>query len=449
MNQDFMKERAVLPLVLSLSLPMVISMAVNSLYNIVDSYFVAKVSEEAMTALSLVFPAQNMVNSIAVGFGVGMNALIAFYLGAGNKTQADQAASQGLWLSILHGIVLTVVCLVAMTPFLRLFTANDVVVELGTVYSNIVFLFSAVVTASVAMEKIFQAVGSMNIAMISMSCGFAANIVLDPLLIFGMGPFPELGISGAAIATAIGQLLSLGIYIWFYLKRPLPVKISLGGVKISRQLANRLYSIGIPATLNMALPSVLVGALNAVLAVYSEAYVLVLGVYYKLQTFIYMPANGIIQGIRPLVGFNYGAGETERVEAVYKTALLLIGAIMAVGTLLCWLMPDKLIGLFTDNPATGEIGVAALQIISLGFIVSTLAVTTAGALEGLGQGLASLVISLLRYVVVIIPVALILNWQYGAVGVWQAFGISEFVTAAAAYVIGKTVWRARRAEINK
>ena len=206
-------------------------------------------------------------------------------------------------------------------------------------------------------------------------------------------------------------------------------------------ICGKTYGIGIPATLNMALPSLLISALNGILAAYSGAYVLVLGVYYKLQTFIYLPSNGIIQGIRPLIGYNYGAGERKRVEQIYHLTLELTAGIMAAGTVLCWLIPGGLIGLFTENPETITIGITALHIISLGFILSAVSVTGSGALEALGRGMASLVISVMRYVAVIIPAAFVLSRLIGVTGVWWAFVCTESVTAMVAYVLYRKVWK--------
>lgn len=439
MNQTFMKERRILPLVLSMSLPMVISMAVNSLYNIVDSFFVAKISEDAMTALSLVFPIQNLVNAVTIGFAIGINAVIAYFLGAKQEHKANEAATQGIVCNLLHGILLTVGCIAGMPLFLRMFTENQTVLDMGLRYARIVLLFSVVISMAVSFEKIFQSVGKMKVSMFSMMVGCVSNILLDPVLIFGLGPAPRLGIEGAAIATGLGQIFSLAVYLLIYMFRPMGVRIQLRGFAMNKGLLLRLYSIGIPAALNMALPSVLISALNGILAAYGQVYVLVLGVYYKLQTFLYLSANGIIQGIRPLVGYNYGAGEYRRVRRIYITSLTLIAAIMAAGTVLCLLFPQSLMGLFTDNRETLAIGAAALRIISLGFVVSAVSVTASGTLEGLSQGMPSLVISLCRYILVIIPAAFVLSRVCGACGVWYAFVISELLTAAAAGLIYRRV----------
>ena len=422
-----------------MSLPMVISMAVNSLYNIVDSFFVAKISEDAMTALSLVFPIQNLVNAVTIGFAIGINAVIAYFLGAKQEHKANEAATQGIVCNFLHGILLTVGCIAGMPMFLRMFTENQTVLDMGLRYARIVLLFSVVISMAVSFEKIFQSVGKMKVSMFSMMVGCVSNILLDPVLIFGLGPAPRLGIEGAAIATGLGQIFSLAVYLLIYMFRPMGVRIQLRGFAMNKGLLLRLYSIGIPAALNMALPSVLISALNGILAAYGQVYVLVLGVYYKLQTFLYLSANGIIQGIRPLVGYNYGAGEYRRVRRIYTTSLTLIMAIMAVGTVLCLLFPQSLMGLFTDNRETLAIGAAALRIISLGFVVSAVSVTASGTLEGLSQGMSSLVISLCRYILVIIPAAFVLSRVCGACGVWYAFVISELLTAVAAGLIYRRV----------
>lgn len=430
-----MKEKPIFPLLLSMSLPMVISMAVNSLYNIVDSYFVAKISEDAMTALSLVFPIQNFINAVAIGFGVGINAMIAQYLGAGRRDKADEALTQGMVLAVIHGIVMMILCIIGIPYFLRLFTTDANVIALGVRYATIVFSFSVILSVNLTFEKMNQAIGNMKITMISLLIGCVLNIILDPMIIFGIGPFPKLGIAGAALATGFGQCVPIVIYIAAYLKRPKRVAFRREYLHLTKEVAKRLYSIGVPAILNMALTSVLTTALNAILAAFSQTYVLVLGIYYKLQTFLYMPANGIIQGMRPLIGYNYGAGEHKRVEQLYRLTLLLNICIMTAGMILCLTIPGKLMGAFAENPQTIQNGVIALHIICFGFILSAVSVTACGALEGLGKGIPSLLISLSRYVVLIIPLAFIFSRFFGAAGVWHAFWVTEALSAVFAVII--------------
>lgn len=440
MNDSFMKERPVFPLLISMALPMVISMLVNSLYNIVDSFFVAKISEDAMTALSLVYPVQNFINAVAIGFGVGMTAVISLYLGAEDHGNANLAATHGLLYSILHGVLLTAGSMLLMPRFLRMFTEEARVVELGIEYSTIVFSFSIVIMLNLWYEKVFQSVGRMKITMAGMMCGCIANIILDPLLIFGFGGFPGMGIRGAALATGIGQVITLIVYAVVYAGYPISVRVGREYLVSDKRIDAKLYAVGIPAILNLALPSLLVSVLNGLLALYSQGYVVVLGVYYKLQTFLYLPANGIIQGMRPIIGYNFGAGEHERVKKIYQATLAMSGAIMAVGTLACLLASGNLIALFTDNPETVMRGKTALRIISAGFVVSAVSVTSAGALEGIGKGFQSLLISLCRYAAIIIPSAFLLCRILGAAGVWHAFWITETVTAViAAGIYRKTV----------
>ena len=316
MEQTFMKEKKILPLVLSMSLPMMLSMLVNSLYNIVDSYFVAQISEQAMTALSLVYPLQLLETAIAVGFGIGMNAAAAYYLGAKEQQRADDIVTSGLILSLLHGVILMAATLLFAPAFVSLFTENEKILADGVKYSNLVFIFAVPNVIAITFEKIFQAEGRMKVSMISMLCGCVANIILDPLLIFGIGIFPKMGIEGAAIATGIGQVIPLIVYLFVFIKYPVSLHFHWHKKNFQKRLVAQMYGVGIPATLNLALPSFMITALNGILAVYSASYVLVLGIYYKLQTFIYLSANGIVQGIRPIISYNYGAGERGRVKRI-------------------------------------------------------------------------------------------------------------------------------------
>ena len=430
-----MKEKKVMPLVLSMSYPMAISMAVNALYNIVDSFFVAKMSSSAMTALSLLFPVQNFVHAAAVGFGIGINAVVAFYMGAGKTDEADRAASSGTVLSILHGLVLMVVCIAVMPWFMSMFSSDAQTIEYGIAYTGVLFLFAPMDCTAMALEKIFQSTGRMKSTMFCLATGCIINIILDPLMIFGIGPFPEMGIKGAALATGIGQTLPVLIYFMMYRLDPLPVKFRLKYWKPKLYIMKKLYSVGNAAALNIALPSVQVSVLNGILASYSAGYVFVLGVYYKLQTFLYLSANGVVQGIRPLVGYNYGAGEHSRVKEIVRTSTVLVAVIMVAGTIVCQLMAGELMGIYTGDAQIIALGAPALRIISAGFIISSVSVVLSGALEGLSKGNASLVISLIRYIVFILPAAFLLSRVFGAVGVWHAFWITEIVAAVISYFV--------------
>lgn len=449
MNDSFMKEKPVFPLLVSMALPMVISMLVNSLYNIIDSFFVAKIGEEAMTALSLVYPIQNFVNAAAIGFGVGINALIALYLGAGDRENADRAATHGMLFAAVHGIVIMVGSIVIMPSFLRMFTEDDTVISFGIRYSTIVFCFSVIVMLELSFEKIFQAVGRMKVTMAALIAGCITNIVLDPLLIFGIGIFPKLGITGAALATGMGQVVTLVVYLVVYAKSRMPVRLKREYLPLKKETDVKLYAVGIPAVLNLALPSILISFLNAILAVYAQKYVVILGIYYKLQTFLYLPASGIIQGMRPLISYNYGANETKRVKTIYDLTLCMNGVIMIIGTLICQFASGRLMGLFTDQPGTAAAGGTALRIISIGFVVSAVSVTASGAFEALGKGGESLVISLFRYIIFIIPAAYLLCRVAGPDRVWYAFGITEILTAAIAAVMHRKSMKKNHLNIAK
>ena len=410
MDQTYMKEKPVVPLLLSMGIPVIISMIAGALYNIVDSIFVAMISEDAMTAVSLVYPIQNLAHAAGVGFGVGINAMVARRLGEGKTRMANQTASQGVFLSALHGMILTILGMAVIPYFLRMFTSDEVTISYGLTYFCNVFLFSTIDTMGMAYEKVYQSVGKMKISMAAVLIGCVVNIVLDPIFIFGLGPMPELGIRGAA---------------W----KPLNVEISLREMRPSKEICGGMYSVGIAATLNMALTSLLLTALNAILAPFSQVYILVLGVYYKLQALLYQGASGVVQGMRPLIGYNYGAGEQERVKKIFRAAFMIVGIIMTAGTLLGELVPDFLMGLFTQTPSTVEIGRTALRLISPGFVMSTVSVIASGAFEGLGMGLKSLKISLMRYAVIIIPIAFVLSRIIGPIGVWHAFWLAELITA--------------------
>lgn len=428
-----MREKPIFPLILKMALPMVVSMLVNALYNIVDGMFVSQASEIAMTAISLVFPLQNLANAAGIGFGVGINAAVAYYLGSQKKAAADRAATLGLLLSVLHGVVLAILCLSAIEPFLRLFTKSEETVAYGLDYFYIVIAFAPILTADMALEKILQATGKMKTTMFCMAIGALVNIVLDPVFIRGAFFVPAMGVKGAAVATGIGQVVTLFSYIVVYACAKIPVNFRLGR-RSDEKICRKLYAVGVPAFLNLALPSFTVTFLNAVLVSFSETYVFILGVYYKLQTFLYFTLSGIVQGVRPLVGYNYGAGRQDRVTGIFKVSLFLGVVVMIAGTVVCFVIPERLMSIFTDSEQAIEEGALALRIIGSGFIVSAFSVVIGGFFEGLGKGMPSLVISLLRYVA-ILPVALCASFSFGAIGVWHAFWITEVFAALCACLL--------------
>ena len=316
----------------------------------------------------------------------------------------DNTASLGLIYSFIHSLILTLVCMIGTHAFLSLFTTNTSVIKLGQEY-----------------------------AMVALITGCIFNIIFNPILIFGYGPFPKMGMAEAALATGLGQTLSLLIYLIYYVFAKKEIKIN--NYKLSLNITKKLYLVGIPSTLNLALPSILISALNGILKPFNEDYITILGIYYKLQTFIYLPANGFVQGMIPIFGYNYGAKRIDRVNECFKYTFFLTLIIMLIGTVLSLSIPNQILSLFSESENIIKLGSIALKIISIGFIISAISITCCGGLEGLSKGLTSLIISLLRYIVLIIPLALILVIPFKANGVFIAFPITEFITAFIALII--------------
>ena len=434
-----MNNQKTFKLLMKLGLPMVISMLINSLYNIVDSLFIAQISDDALNAISLIYPLQNIVMALAVGFGVGVASSISYYYGSKENDKMNNAASLGLLFGFIHSIILTIVLLLITSWFLSLYTTNENVLRLGKEYAIMAFAFTIPNMLSITFEKIFQGIGKMKLTMIALMAGCIFNIIFDPLLIFGYGPFPQMGMTGAALATGLGQTLSLVIYLVYYFIAKKEIK--LNNYHLNLKLTSKLYLVGIPATLNLALPSFLISALNGILKPFNEDYITILGIYYKLQTFIYLPANGLIQGMRPIVGYNFGAKDYKKIKETIKYTLLLTSLIMLIGTILSLSIPKLIMGLFSESPNIINLGSKALMIISIGFIISAISITFCGTLEGLSKGVESLIISLLRYIVIIIPASLILIIPFKANGVFIAFPITEFISAFLAYIIYKFTFK--------
>lgn len=433
-----MKRNPVFSLLISMSVPMMLSMLIQSLYNIVDSIYVSRLGTDALTAVSLAYPLQNAIVSVAVGIGVGISTAISIHLGAGDQEKADRSATLGIALTVFHCVLFVLAGIFITRPFLSLFTDDPAILEDACDYTYIVLCLSFGALLQIAFEKIFQSIGQMKITMYLLIVGCVINIVLDPILIFGLLGFPALGVSGAAIATVIGQICAFLLYIAVYMRKSYAVHIRLKHLKFDRSIIRQIYGVGIPSSIMMLLPSVLISILNSILTALSDVYVAVLGVYFKLQTFIYMPANGIVQGMRPIIGYNYGAGENERVRSTIRYSLGCAAMLMLAGTLLSLLIPEQIFTLFDADAELMSAGVTALRIICIGFLASSIGVIYSGTFEALGNGRNSLIISLLRQFAVTVPLAFLLSRVWGAAGVWAAFPAGEVIAAAAAYVLLKT-----------
>lgn len=437
-DNSFMKTKPVFSLLVSMSVPMMLSMLIQSLYNIVDSIYVSRLGTDALTAVSLAYPLQNAIVSVAVGTGVGISSAISIHLGAGDQEKADRAATLGIALTVFHCILFVIAGIFITRPFLSLFTDNPAVLKDACDYTYIVLCLSFGALLQIALEKIFQSIGQMKITMYLLIVGCVINIILDPILIFGLLGFPAMGTAGAAIATVIGQISAFLLYIAVYVRKSYAVHIRLRHLKPDIRLIGQICSVGIPSSIMMLLPSMLISVLNRILASFSEVYVAVLGVYFKLQTFIYMPANGIVQGMRPIIGYNYGAGEIQRVRKTIRYSLLCAAAIMLLGTLLALLIPGQILSLFDADPELMDAGITALRIISLGFLISSLGVICSGTFEALGNGRNSLIISLLRQFVITIPLSFLLSHFFGPAGVWVSFPAGEICASVAAVFLLKT-----------
>ena len=432
-----MGTRKVMPLLISMSVPPMISMLIQALYNIVDSMYVARVSEDALTAVSIAFPLQNLIIAVSCGFGIGLNSCVARALGAKDENEVTSAATHGFLLSGIHWILFVLMGLFVTGPFLSNFTSNPQIYKMSCQYTQIVLCFSVGSMYHLYAEKLFQSTGSMVLPMIFQGVGAILNIILDPVFIFGWFHIPAMGVQGAAIATVASQIFAAGISMIFFLKKCTPIQIRLKGFHFEKKMLWKIYTVGIPSAIMMSLPSVLVATLNSVLAAFSATAIAVFGLYIKIQTFVYMPANGVIQGMRPIMSYNYGAGNRKRMKETLKASLEAVGVIMALGTVLFMAFPQGIMQLFDANAEMLEIGVPMLRIIAGGFLISTVGCVLSGAFEALGKGGQSLAISLLRQLVIIIPLSAIVAKTVGIYGVWATFPAAEFIAAVTGCILYK------------
>ena len=435
MNDDVvnpMEGRAVFPLLLSMSFPVIISMLIQALYNIVDSFWVARLGTDALAAVSLAFPLQNVIMAISVGLGIGLSAHVSMALGRKDRSGASRMASVGILLALIHSVLFILAGIFLTKPFLSMFTDNDVVLAMADDYASIVLCLSFGEVLQMSYEKIFQGAGRMKTTMFLMASGCLINMILDPILIFGLCGFPSLGIRGAALATVIGQVAGMMLYVIVYACSDIGLSISPGYMKVDRKTVSRIYGVAIPSSLMLSLPSFLTGILNAILIGFGEIYVAILGLYFKLQTFVFMPANGVIQGMRPIIGYNYGSGRKDRVRETIRYSLLLVAVISLVGTVLSVFFPSQILSIFDADENLISAGTTALRIIGPSFVLSSVAVVASGVYESLGIGRTSLMISLLRQMIFMVPLSFILSRLLGPVGIWLSFPISEASALAVA-----------------
>lgn len=441
MDDARMGTMPVRPLLLRMAWPMMLSMLIQALYNLVDSMFVSRLSGEAFQALSLAYPVQMFMVAVCVGAGVGLNALLSKRLGQGDRTEAKAVALNGIFLYLLCYLLFLSFALFLTRPFMAFFTVDPTILSAGRTYLTIVTGVSVGMTMQFATERILLACGDPVGPMVIQGVGAVVNLIMDPLLIFGLGPFPALGVAGAAIATVMGQWT--GMAVGFVLLRRLRrFPLSPRGFRPRGDILAELCRIGIPAAAMQSLSSVMTLGLNKIMALYDPSAVFILGAYFKLQTFLIMPVAGLTNGLTPLVAYNYGARKRERILALSRFALALGAAIMAAGAALLLLIPGPLLGLFGAEQAVLDSGIPALRWIAVGLIFSGLSTVLCAVFQALGAAMTSLAISLLRQVVLILPAAYLLGLVRPGL-MWLSFPLAEILACLAALVLFRRIQRKR------
>ena len=412
-------------LLLSMAVPMMISMLVQALYNIVDSIFVSRICEDALTAVSMAFPWQNIVIAIAVGFGVGINALLSRALGQKNAERVNQVAVNGLLLAGLSYLLVLVAGLIGIRAYMRTQTDIETIVNYGITYLNICILCSFGVFVEITFERFLQATGRTVYSMITQLTGAITNIILDPILIFGLLGFPKLGIAGAAWATVIGQCVGAVVAVMLnHFKNP-EVHLRLRHIRPNGRLMGEITAISIPSIIMSCISSLTCFVMNMILIAYSSTAVAVFGVYFKLQSFVFMPVFGLNNGMVPIIAYNYGAQKPERIHKTIRLGMVYAVAIMVVGLLVFQLIPKELLLMFDASDAMLEIGAPALRIMSLAFVFAGIGIVSGSSCQAFGYSVYSMLISIARQIVVLIPAAYLLSLTGVLRSIWFAFPIAE------------------------
>jgi putative MATE family efflux protein len=432
---------AVMPmkkLILTMSFPLMLSLLIQSLYNIVDSIFVAKLSEDALTATSIVFPMQLLMIAVGVGTGVGVNAVLSRSLGAKDEKMVVNVAATGVMLSLISTLAFVVIGLLFTDAFVHMFTDNELIAEYAIQYLRICMIFCIGSLVSTMFQRFLQAVGDTFFSMVSLIAGALTNIVLDPILIFGMFGLPRLEVRGAAIATVIGQCVSAVVAIWLNAVKNKAVPIRMKGFRAEGRVIGQIYKVGFPTIITQAVGSIMVAAINAILMPFSSTAVAFFGVYYKLQNFLFMPMNGLGQATIPIVGFSYGAKNKGRIREAIFTAIPIGVGIAIAATIVFMAVPGGLLGLFSASSEMLEIGIPALRIISVTFTLSSVTMILGYAMSGMGNGMINMLGTALRQLIIFVPLAYIFARYFGIEHVWYSMWISE--TVAVLYAI----WASRR-----
>ena len=413
-------------LILTMSLPAIFSMTIQAMYNVVDSIFIGNYDADGLTATSLAYPLQMLLIAFAVGTAVGVNSFVSRKLGEKNFVQANDGATHGLVTCIFNYVIFLLLGLFAVRPFMAMYTQNEAILNYGIQYLTVVLCFSFFSIVQIMIEKTLQATGNMIFPMLSQLFGAIVNIIFDPLLIFGIGIFPELGVLGAAIATVFGQFCGMVFCLCILFFKNNEVKVSFKHFKLNGSTLKSIYVVGFPSVIMQSIGSVMIIGLNAILAV-SEAAVTVLGIYYKLQSFVFIPCFGLNQGVMPIIGYNYGARKKVRLMETYKFGLFLAMCVMGAGLILFQTVPEFLLGMFNASDEMLRIGVPALRIISICFLPAAFGIMTSTLFQGTGHGMLSLYASLLRQLFGILPLAYILIHIGGVTLSWASFPLAEII----------------------
>lgn len=412
-------------LLTNMALPIIISMLVQALYNIVDSIFVSRINEAALTAVSLAFPMQNLMIAVGTGLGVGMNALLSRSLGEKDYKRANQAAVNNLFLIAVASVLFIIVGLTCMEPFMRMQINDDAIVNYGVQYLSICCIFSVGVLSQITMERLLQSTGRAVLSMISQLVGAVINIILDPILIFGYFGLPEMGVAGAAIATIAGQIIAAGVGVTLNVKCNHEISLSLKGFRPSGKIIGRILAVGVPSIILASIGSVMVFIMNKILGAFTSTAAAVFGVYFKLQSFVFMPVFGLNNAIVPIIAFNYGAGNRRRIIHTVKLAACVAVGIMLIGVLVLQLMPETVLAWFDASADMIDIGVVALRTISLCFVFAGYNIVITALFQAMGRGVFSMFVSIVRQIVVLLPVAYLFSLSGVLSRVWLAFPIAE------------------------
>ena len=427
-------------LLITMSLPMMASMLVQALYNIVDSIFVSRVAEDALTAVSMAFPLQMLMIALAGGTGVGINAILSRALGEKEFDKANKTAVNGIFLSVISYLLFLVIGLTVVKPFYMSQTTDPEIIEYGVQYLTIVLTCSFGIFGQFIFERLLTSTGRTLYTMITQGTGAIINLILDPILIFGLLGAPKMGVAGAAIATIIGQIVAAVLACIFNIKKNPDIHISFKGFKPDGKLIGNIYKIGVPSIIMQSIGSLMVYIMNKILIGFSSTAVAVFGVYFKLQSFVFMPVFGLNNGMIPIVAYNYGAEKKDRMMKTWKLAWIYATAIMVAGVAVVEAIPGVLLGFFDASAEMTAMGTVALRIIGIHFPIAAYCIVTGSMFQALGVSVYSMIVSIMRQIVVLIPAAYLLSLLGNVDYVWWSFPIAELMSAAVTTFFFKRIY---------